>query len=57
MGYWMHVYSRSDEVKTAAAIREDFALDDVVIHAHGDEGESGWVQVRPRRKVKGEAAA
>src|SRR4051812_47113851 len=37
MGYWMHVYSRTDEVMEVATIREFFEDDDVKLEFLGDQ--------------------
>jgi hypothetical protein len=53
MGYWMTVYSRTDEVMEVDTIRNFFDGDDVVVEAVG-EG-AGWSQVTLRHPGGGRA--
>jgi len=45
MGYWMHVYSQTDEVMEVEAIREFFEDEDVSIDVHGGQTGAGWKQI------------
>jgi hypothetical protein len=45
MGYWMHVYSQTDEVMEVETIREFFEDDDVTVEVFGDQTGAGWKQI------------
>jgi hypothetical protein len=45
MGYWMHVYSQTDEVMEVETIREFFEDEDVSIEVYGEQTGAGWTQI------------